>query len=60
MERLTIDDTSGNIFYAAVHFFSDIATELSYIGVMSLGGLHSKIISDLHLPGDIAIHAEDG
>ena len=60
MERLTIDKTSGNIYYAAVHFFSYISAAPSYIGVMSPDGRHGIIISDLHEPGDIAIHAEDG
>ena len=60
LERLALDETSNNIFYAAVHLYSYVAPAWSYVGVMSQSGLHSIIIEDLHYPSDIAIHAEDG
>ena len=60
MERITIDSTSGNIFYAALHIDSVYIPFVSYIGVMTPDGRHRTIIDYLHFPGGIGIHAGDG
>ena len=60
VEKIVVDETSGNVFYAATHVRSLIATNYSYIGVMNPEGLHTRVIESLHYPGGLAIDAAYG
>nr|XP_034317564.1 low-density lipoprotein receptor-related protein 2 isoform X3 [Crassostrea gigas] len=56
-DRLTIDYSTGNLYYTAV----GPTTSQSYIGVVHRAtSLHKTLISDLHSPRDITLHPSKG
>ncbi|XP_062608926.1 low-density lipoprotein receptor-related protein 4-like, partial [Saccostrea cucullata] len=56
-ESLTIDYSTGNIYYTAKSF----TPSLSYIGVVHRAALlHRTLFSNLHSPGDIVVYPSKG
>ena len=60
VEKIVRDETSGNLFYVAVNVNFVSEKNVSYVGVMTPDGLHTKVIESLHYPGGLAIDAAYG